>query len=74
MTDKTGRRLPSSLIAFNSFAAARGDGLHPRLAEALAKTGPVSGPPLSSETAANVVRVCLLKIQAPDRKTGSERS
>jgi hypothetical protein len=74
MTDQTGRPLPSSIIAFNTFAAARGDGLHPQLAEALAKTGSVSGPPLSSETADNVVRVCFSKVGTPDQKTGSERS
>jgi hypothetical protein len=74
MTDKTGRPLPSSLVPFNNLAAARGDGLLPRLAEALAKTGSVSGQPLSSETADNVVRVCFSRIGAPDQKMGSERS
>ncbi|MBO9420697.1 hypothetical protein J7481_14430 [Labrenzia sp. R4_2] len=74
MTDQTGRPLPSSFIAFNSFAGSRGDGLHPRLAEALAKTGSVSGPPLSSETADNVIRVCFSKVGTHHQKTGSEKS
>ncbi len=44
-------------LTFHAIAAARGDGLHPRLAEALARTGRVSGPPASSEqTGENVVR------------------
>jgi len=46
------------LLAFQAIAAARGDGLHPLLAEALAKTGSVSGPPAASEqTDDNVVRL-----------------
>jgi len=41
---------PSTTVsAFHAIAAARGDGLHPRLLEALAKSGRVSGPPKPSE-------------------------
>jgi hypothetical protein len=44
-------------LTFHAFAAARGDGLHPLLAEALAKTGSVSGPPpVSEQNQENVVR------------------
>jgi len=40
---------PASLLGFNALAAERGDGLHPLLAEALVKTGSVSGTPAPSE-------------------------
>lgn len=46
------------LPGFHSLAAARGEGLHPLLAAALAKTGSVAGPPLPSEQSDdNVVRL-----------------
>ncbi|QDG79143.1 hypothetical protein [Labrenzia sp. PHM005] len=50
--------LPSTLISFHEAAAARGDGLHPKLAAALAKTGTVSGPPARpSALPNNVIKV-----------------
>ncbi|WP_133192623.1 hypothetical protein [Labrenzia sp. 011] len=45
------------LLSFHALAAARGDGLHPRLAEVLARSGSVSGPPLPSmQSDENIVR------------------
>lgn len=41
--------ISGSLNAFHDIAAQRGDGLHPKLREALAKTGSVSGAPAASE-------------------------
>ena len=48
----------TTIASFHAMAAARGDGLHPRLLEVFQKTGPVSGPPAPSEqTDENVVSV-----------------
>lgn len=50
--------LPSTLIAIHEAATARGDGMHPLLAAALAKSGSVSGPPTRlSEVPDNVIKV-----------------
>lgn len=46
-----------SLNAFHDLAAQRGDGLHPALLEALAKSGSVSGPPADrDQNADNVIK------------------
>lgn len=46
-----------SLNAFHNLAAQRGDGLHPALLEALAKSGSVSGPPAQrDQNADNVIK------------------
>lgn len=48
----------ASMNAFHEMAARRGDGLHPLLLEALAKSGPISGPPADTEkNDENVIRV-----------------
>ncbi|MCX2723833.1 hypothetical protein [Roseibium salinum] len=48
----------TTLAAFHELAARRGDGLHPRFLEALAKTGAASGPPAPSQQSnENIVRL-----------------
>lgn len=63
--------LARNLLLFNEAAAARGDGLHPLLAAALAKTGPISGPPANpSETPENVIQVTFSDTAEGGQKTG----
>lgn len=74
MSHDTKTPIATNLILFNETAAARGDGLHPRLAEALQKTGSVSGPPAkSSDTRQNVIEVVFSDINKSARKIGSGR-
>jgi hypothetical protein len=48
----------TTLSSFHSMAAKRGDGLHPLLLQAIARTGSVSGPPaLCEQSDDNVVVV-----------------
>ncbi|MEP1574107.1 hypothetical protein [Roseibium album] len=61
-----------SITAFHDIAALRGDGLHPKLLEALAKTGTVSGPRAENTTSdRNIIPVDFASrssLPAPDRK------
>lgn len=58
MSASKGVPASGSINSFHELAAQRGDGLHPLLREALAKTGSVSGPPAESEKSnANVIPV-----------------
>ncbi|MET1413974.1 hypothetical protein ABVF61_17010 [Roseibium sp. HPY-6] len=58
MSGSKGAPASGSINSFHELAAQRGDGLHPLLREALAKSGSVSGPPADSEkNNANVVPV-----------------
>ncbi|MEM9633903.1 MAG: hypothetical protein AAGA50_21410 [Pseudomonadota bacterium] len=61
----------TTMSSFHAMAAKRGDGLHPLLLQAFAKTGSVSGPPAPSEqTDDNVVVVDFQKAadgKAPKR-------
>jgi len=41
--------IATTISGFHDLAAQRGDGLHPLLLQALAKSGSVSGPPVPSE-------------------------
>ncbi|WP_299480423.1 hypothetical protein [uncultured Roseibium sp.] len=58
MSASKGVPASGSINLFQELAAQRGEGLHPFLLEALAKTGSVSGPLADSETnSANVIPV-----------------
>ncbi|TYC62371.1 hypothetical protein FMN50_05060 [Rhodobacterales bacterium] len=62
---------PTTLLSFHKIAAERGDGLLPGLAEALVKSGYVSGPPPASEPQDdNIVR----PVFGRGRPTGTTQS
>lgn len=65
----------TNLIMFNEIAAARGDGLHPRIGEALMKTGRVSGPPAKSpEISENIIKIVFSDTNKSARKIGTNRA
>lgn len=68
---RTGPGAPDAgMTGFHAIAAARGDGLHPLLAQALAKTGSVSGPPAPSlQSDDNVLRIDFGEAGQTGRKT-----
>jgi hypothetical protein len=63
-----------SYASFHSIAAARGDGVHPLLLQALAKSGSVSGPPAPSEqNDENVVQLVFGRKEKVAQKGSSQQ-